>query len=120
MKLRLHGNQLRLRVSQSEVAQLAETGVVKETVTFAPGQTLSYTLEASAAATVGAVFEEGQIKVTLPRPEVTHWIQSDQVGIEGSSGPLSLLVEKDFQCLHGSSPEDADSFPNPLVKSSLD
>ncbi len=120
MKLRLHGNQLRLRVSQSEVARLAETGTVEETVTFAPGQTLSYTLEASPATAVAAVFEGGRIRVTLPLPDVTHWIESDQVGIQGSSGPLGVLVEKDFQCLHRASPEDADSFPNPLVKSSLD
>jgi len=120
MKLRLHGNQLRLRVSQSEVQRLAETGSVQETVKFAPGQTLTYTLESSAATALEAVFRDGQIRVTLPRHDVTHWIESDQVGIEGTSGPLFVLIEKDFQCLHRSSPEDADSFPNPLVKSSLD
>jgi hypothetical protein len=37
MKLRFHANTLRLRLSQSEVARLAETGCVEATVTFAPG-----------------------------------------------------------------------------------
>ena len=62
----------------------------------------------------------GTATVTLPRSDVTHWIESDQVGIEGPSGQLFVLVEKDFQCLHRSNREDGDAFPNRLVKSSLD
>jgi hypothetical protein len=42
MKLRFHENSLRLRLSQSEVARLAETGRVENTVSFAPGQVLVY------------------------------------------------------------------------------
>jgi hypothetical protein len=112
MKLRLNGNTLRLRLSQSDVTRLAATGAVRETVTFAQG-TLTYILESGPAAAVLAAFEDGQIRVVLPLSHVTHWIESDQVGIEGSDGPLSVLVEKDFQCLHPESPMDADAFPNP-------
>jgi hypothetical protein len=35
--------------------------------------------------------------------------------IEGKSGPLHILVEKDFQCLHGDAETNADAFPNPLA-----
>ena len=62
----------------------------------------------------------GTATVTLPRSDVTHWIESDQVGIEGPSGQSFVLLEKDFQCLHRSNREGADAFPNRLVKSSLD
>jgi hypothetical protein len=113
MKLRVQGNTLRLRLSQSDVTRLAETGVLREVVTFAAGQTLEYSLESRTRATVSASFERGHIRIVLPQPRVTHWIQSDQVGIEGSDGPLSVLVEKDFQCLHQDSSKDADAFPNP-------
>lgn len=112
MKLRFHGDTLRLRLSQSEVTMLAERGSVRETVTFTRGR-LTYVVESSPGAAVSARFEAEEIRVVLPLPQVTHWIESDQVGIEGSDGPLSVLVEKDFQCLHRSSAEDADGFPNP-------
>jgi hypothetical protein len=34
MKLRIHGNSLRLRLSQSEVAQFSKTGYVEDSVQF--------------------------------------------------------------------------------------
>jgi hypothetical protein len=41
------------------------------------------------------------------------------VGISGeqpleSGKRLSILIEKDFQCLHGDDARDPDAFPNPL------
>ena len=44
---------------------------------------------------------------------------SDRVGISGdqpleSGKRLSILIEKDFQCLHGDEARDPDAYPNPL------
>jgi len=115
MKLRFNDNTLRLRLSQSDVARLAETGGVEETVTFGQDQVLRYKLESSQLAGPDASFEGGLIRVRLPEEQVKHWIESDETGIEESSGPLKVLVEKDFQCLHRATELEADAFPNPLL-----
>jgi hypothetical protein len=115
MKLRFHSNSLRLRLSQSDVAVLAGGGSVEETVTFAPGQTLIYLIESGVGEEIAASFENGRIRVTLPRALAKQWVLSDEAGIEGVSGPLRVLVEKDFQCIHREGEEDADAFPNPLA-----
>jgi hypothetical protein len=115
MKLRFHGNTLRLRLSQSDVARLAEAGRLEEQVMFAPGQTLDYVLETAETNDVRASFEGGEIRVTLPCAPAKRWMEGRETGIEGSSGPLRVLVEKDFQCLHGDAETNADAFPNPLA-----
>src|SRR5271166_4221552 len=100
MKLRFHSNSLRLRLSRSEVARLAETGRVEETIAFAPGKDLSYSIESGPTAAVAAELEGTRIRVLLPAAVAKTWIESDQTGIEGGNETLSVLVEKDFQCLH--------------------
>jgi hypothetical protein len=114
MKLRFHANSLRLRLSRSEVTRLAEIGRVEETIAFAPGKDLSYTVESGPSAAVVAELEGSRIRVLLPANVAKNWIESDQTGIEGGDGTLRVLVEKDFQCLHRESEEDADAFANPL------
>ncbi|PYT15157.1 MAG: hypothetical protein DMG59_14725 [Acidobacteria bacterium] len=118
MKLRLHSNTLRLRLSQSEVSRLAESGQVQETITFAPGQTFSYSIEARPEAEVGALLESNRVRIVLPAAVAKNWMESDQTGVEGSTATLRVVVEKDYQCLHRESEEDADAFPNPLKQKS--
>ena len=113
MKLRFHGDSLRLRLSQAEMARLAETGRVEDTLTFAPGQSLSYSLETGPVLAVA--FDGQRISIVVPAAAAKHWMESNEAGIEGASGPLKVLVEKDFRCLH-SGEEDADAFPNPAAK----
>jgi hypothetical protein len=115
MKLRFHNDSLRLRVSQAEMARLAETGRVEDTLTFAPGRTLSYSLETGPA--MAAAFDGQRISIVVPAAAAKYWMESDEAGIEGTSGLLKILIEKDFQCLH-SSEENADAFPNPMAKGS--
>jgi len=113
MKLRFHNQSLRLRLSQSEVARLVETGAVRETLPFPGGQTLEYSLETGPVSAIAASFEDGRITVKLPATEARGWAESDRVGIETADGPLRLYIEKDFQCLHGPEKDNADAFPNP-------
>jgi len=115
MKLRLHAGSLRLRLSQSEVAQLEESGRVEDSVEFAPGSHLRYALESGASPSVTATFDHANIRVMLPEPVAKQWIESDQTGIEVLTGTLKLLIEKDFQCLHRKPEPGEDSFPNPLA-----
>jgi hypothetical protein len=113
MKLRLNDNELRLRLSQSEVNHLGAYGRIAVEIKFATG-TLSYSLESAEHS--AAAFENGSIRIALPEAQVRHWIDSDETGIETSSGSLRILVEKDFACLHRDADQNADAFPNPLAK----
>lgn len=118
MKLRLHAGSLRLRLSQSDVSRLDETGKVEDSIEFSPGSELLYAIEAGAVATIGATFDRGNIRVIVPSEVAKKWIESDQTGIEASTGTLRVLIEKDFQCLHREPEPGEDSFPNPLANES--
>jgi hypothetical protein len=115
MKLRLHDGSLRLRLSQSEVARLHDTGKVENVVVFQPGKELVYAIETGALHEATATFENSTIRVTLPTRAAMQWMESDQTGIEASTGTLRLLIEKDFQCLHREPAPGEDAFPNPLA-----
>ena len=117
MKLRIQGNSLRLRLTQKEVAQVRDRGRVESLIEFSPGQELAYLLERSIhAKSVTAAFDGRAIRVTLPARVMTEWAESDQVSIEApSQAGLHLLIEKDFQCLHGRGEQDRDAYAHPLM-----
>jgi hypothetical protein len=123
MKLRIQGNSLRLRLSQSEVAQFSKTGFVEDSIQFAPGTSFSYALESmSKLSAPQALFSNGWLRVQIPGVEATKWACSDRVSLSGdqpleSGKSLAILIEKDFQCLHGGGERDPDAFPNPLEES---
>ena len=108
MKLRIQGHSLRLRVSEAEVAQLAETGRVAEVLRLGPlpEQGLHYVLLVSTQhQRMQAHFEDYTITVYLPQEAAARWAGSDQNGLEervdlGSGASLHLLVEKDLGCRH--------------------
>ena len=121
MKLRLRNNSIRFRLTQGEVARLAESGSVEESISFDGSQTLTYALSSSASAdTIYAKFNGERIEVTVPASTVRLWASTDQVGrgaeqSTGDGGQLSILIEKDFRCLEPrTGGEDDDTFPHPL------
>ncbi len=115
MKLRLHDGSLRLRLSQTEVARLHDTGKVEDVVVFQPGKELFYAIETGPAKEPAATFDGSKIRVILPSAVASEWIGSDQTGIEASTGTLRLVIEKDFQCLHRAPAAGEDAFPNPMA-----
>ncbi len=120
MKLRIHGNSLRLRLSQSEVAQFSKTGFVEDSIQFAPGASFSYALESmSSLSAPKALFTNSWLRIQVPGGDATNWACSDRVSISGeqpidAGKLLAILVEKDYQCLHGGEARDPDAYPNPL------
>jgi hypothetical protein len=120
MKLRVHGNSLRLRLSQSEVAQFSKTGFVEDSIEFAPGVKLSYSVESfSSVPALRAAYQNHCLRIQVPTAAAREWFTSDRVGISAeqpieSGRALSVLIEKDFQCLHGDEQRDPDAYPNPL------
>lgn len=118
MKLRLHANTLRLRLNRAEVSALTSAGGLEESVTFAPGQSLTYSLSVSpSAAGVQATCLDSHIAIAIPASLANTWASGDDIGIEGATpaGPR-IIIEKDFQCLHGDSAPDPEAYPNPNVR----
>ncbi len=122
MKLKLHGNSIRLRLNRREVARFADEGRIEETFAYAPGQRLAYGLESSTEQwSIGLRVGASGIFVVLPRATVADWAGSEQVSVSGSieldeSQTVFVLVEKEFRRLHGAN-NDPDLYPNPLETS---
>ncbi len=122
MKLRIHEDSLRLRLNRSDVEQFRETGICAESLRFGSGSQLIYTLEICSRLTVmEAQYRQDCIRILLPIEMAQKWAGSDQISLSlnraDGSGP-TLLIEKDFQCLHSDErnpSDDADAFPNPLA-----
>jgi len=120
MKLRIHGDSLRLRLNRFDVEQFRISGICAASLRFDSSSQLTYTLEASSQLTVMEVrYLQDCIRVRLPLNVAEEWASSDRISLSlspaGGSGP-SLLIEKDFQCLHREErnpADDADAFPNP-------
>jgi len=105
MKLRIRGNSLRLRVSKTELATIAETGKVEDTVRFSSEQSLRYGIEVRPTGAVTATFADAAILVTLPKARLGLWLRPDEVSVEGSQPigrgkVLQILLEKD-EARHG-------------------
>jgi hypothetical protein len=123
MKIRIKGNTLRLRLTQTEVENVNSGQAIEEKVPFGKGQpTFSYAVSAEGETDkISVSYLDHTIKIRLPRKMAQQWTSTDQVSLEenidwkdGTS--LEILVEKDFQCLHKRPAEDeGDNFPNPAA-----
>lgn len=129
MKLRIKGNSIRLRLLRSEVERLAANGTVSEEVRFgtATDQALRYAIAASdGIEEVTAQFSDNQILVLLPESVALDWTTGNGVGIEasmsvGNDSDLSILLEKDFECIgRPDDPDRDDAYPNPDLQCAAD
>ncbi len=119
MKLRILGNSIRWRLTQTEVRNLAEGKLVKEITQFGPDNFLEYELSVSNISDIKVSFLDGKIKVELPISVGEPWANGTEISLrntveiaEGST--LSILIEKDFKCKTERVGEnESDMFPNP-------
>ena len=116
MKLRIQGNSIRFRLTQTEVSNCGEADACIGKVEFPDGNTLIYRL--TTGSELSSSFKDNVITISLPEMEVENWATSDQVGISGDltledESKLSILVEKDFKCLTERGEDESDMFPHP-------
>lgn len=124
MKLRIHRNSIRLRLSQTDITKFGHKGYCEEELRFS-NSTLKYILKRAKS---DEPIEEPQVDlkgneviVVVPFSVAEQWTQDEtMVGFHNKayenedSAAIQVLVEKDFQCLHKRPKEDeSDSFPNP-------
>jgi hypothetical protein len=121
MKLRIKGDSLRLRLTQGEVSELEQHGVVADCVRFGGGASLFYRLSRDRnEQAIGASYADGVIDVRVPNEAALKWCRSaEEVTLTGAQpaaadAELRIVVEKDFACLTAREGEDeSDNFPNP-------
>jgi len=121
MKLRIHDNSIRLRLSRTEVATFGATGYVFETLGFGEASDFTYSLEGSESQEgIAAVHTPHTISILVPHTLAQEWTSTDEVSISGTQPlpggrNLQILIEKDFKCIHQNAEGDEDSYPNPLA-----
>ncbi len=121
MKLRLLDNTLRLRLDRREVDALGQGEPQGAVTQFPGGEEFAYRIEPTSGAVAAAANAQG-ITVFVPALQLQAWAQDDQqVGIREclplAAGSLTLLIEKDFECLEPRSGEDqSNRFVNPKAR----
>ncbi|MBK8195223.1 MAG: hypothetical protein IPK76_19150 [Lewinellaceae bacterium] len=121
MKIRIKGNFVRYRLTQSEVKTLGETGFLAEETRFGPTpvEVFGYALASKAGITcLEAGFSGNRITLYIPENAAKTWFSEDRVGFENEVEvapgiTLKLLLEKDFVCLDDTDEDQSDNYPNP-------
>jgi Family of unknown function (DUF7009) len=123
MKIRIKGNSIRYRLTQTEVTTFCRTGYFSDRTEFQNG-IFKYELRAKEGIDkLEAEYKKDTITLYLPVKDKDIWGNSEQVGFQniignGHGQELFLLVEKDFVCLDDTAEDQSDNYPNPLAKKS--
>lgn len=117
MKIRIHRNSVRFRLSKTEVGRLENEGYLEETTDFGPAQ-LYYAVQKSAVHELQARFEHNKIILEVPEKLLAGWAANTTVGFEGNmplgdGSSLFMLIEKDFKCLDNVNEDQSDNYDNP-------
>jgi hypothetical protein len=120
MKLKLHGNSIRLQLTRSEVSQFAECGRLEEAFQYGPSseQRLTYEIESALTDSICVRANQSVICVVLPKQVAQEWTSSERVGVSGEiqhpdGSRVDVLVEKEFRRMRGGK-NNPDLYPNPL------
>ncbi len=118
MKIRIKGNSIRLRLTQTEVANFANNGYLEEHTEFG-NATFTYALANDAEVlNLSAKMEGAKITMQVPPALAKNWTSTNEVGFQhklslNNGKELFLLVEKDFVCLDNTFEDQSDNYPNP-------
>lgn len=118
MKLRIKGNSVRIRLSKTEVQALSSGTVLEDRTSFGRnrfGYLVKPVMEGDA---LYADYENGTIKMYVPKSLLKEWPSNAVVGFESSmkvnaNESLYLLLEKDFKCIDQTSEDQSDFYDNP-------
>ena len=118
MKLRIKGNSVRIRLSKTEVQALSSGTVLEDRTSFGSnrfGYLVKPVMEGDA---LYADYENGTIKMFVPKSLLKEWPSNAVVGFESSmkvnaNESLYLLLEKDFKCIDQTSEDQSDFYDNP-------
>ena len=121
MKIRIKGNSIRFRLTQSEVKQLSETGSIMETTEFGSNAFHYQVKLAPSVKNLEASYSNDEIVMLVPEVDGKNWFHNNAVGFEHEmelpkGKKLHLLLEKDFTCLENRAEDQSDNYPNPKLQ----
>lgn len=121
MKIRIKGNSIRFRLTQSEVKQLAETGSIMETTEFGSNAFHYQVKLEPSVKNLEASYSNDEIVMLVPETDGKNWFHNNTVGFEHEmefpkGKKLHLLLEKDFTCLENRAEDQSDNYPNPKLQ----
>jgi hypothetical protein len=121
MKLRLHAQTLRLRLSPQDVDAIVGGADLQQSIPIDPDSaTLSWVISLSDVPTLQIRQVDNQLQFLIPRLDGIAWAADDSaVGLyaqqrapDGST--LDIAIEKDWACVQPSAEEDeSDTYPRP-------
>ena len=115
MKIRIKGNSIRYRLTQTDVNYFEKAGMLTDHIDFGNAQ-LIYAIERSEAeADLRVTFEHNIITLYVPLKMAQEWFSTNRTGFSVQQDNLHLLLEKDFQCLDNVEEDQSDNYPNPLA-----
>jgi hypothetical protein len=120
MKVRITHDTIRIRLNQTEVRSLGEGQSVQMRTPVTDGTSLCSILQPSLSEKIVVSLQPFSLAVDVPRPQLLAWATGDSITLEsrqenGGDG-LTVLIEKDFHCLHRDTADDVDTFPNPKLR----
>jgi len=120
MKIRIRGNSIRFRLTQSEVNQLCSEGKIEE-ITNLPSGNFHYKVEASRNSKIFADIVGNSIILSIPEQQLLGWESNGNVGFYQTqqlhdNKALELTLEKDFVCLDQRAEDESDNYPNPKAQ----
>lgn len=115
MKIRIKGDTIRLRLSQTEVSKIGAFIPVIETTHFGANSLVYELVTHHGEEPILTQYINNVITISIQEDLAKNWADSETVGIESVSSAIpSVLIEKDFQCLTVRQGEDeTDLFHNP-------
>lgn len=98
MKIRIHHQEIRFRLSPSDVETLLKDKRVAETLELAKGISWSYALHLRGQTTT-VLATQGELNFTLPETEFAEWLESPEIEwlFEQKEPALTFLIEKDLK-----------------------
>ena len=114
MKLRIKKDDIRFRLTRSDVNDLVTKGYLEDSVSFGTAS-LMFAVKETISPTITATFVSDTITLFLPQHMVAELANTEKVGFESNAGELHILVEKDFTCLENVIEDQSDNYPNPMA-----
>lgn len=120
MKIRIKGDSIRFRLTQSEVKSLSENDEIYNSTNFGNAEFNYGVILNANIDNLQASFNNNRIVLEMPKSLGDSWFDNDIVTfdhtIETSLGnKLYLLLEKDFTCLDNAIEDQSDNYPNPKL-----
>jgi len=123
MKIRMHTQSIRLRLSQHDVSNLKENSSVSVPlfVGMHEDDLYIYKLSLIDEGKSEVKLQQDQLHILILKSELHNWLMHDDVvsfecTLETISAPLLLLIERDFKCVTPRKENEEDLFENPNTK----